>query len=280
MALVTTTNFSILLNGAPSRTFTPSRGLIQGNPLSPFLFILMMEGLGKAIKMANVEGQIQGIKLTLDGAANTHQQFVDDTMLQGIPTVKEAREIKHILNDFAMAASTEVSLNKSKVFFFNTNIGIQKNITRILGFQREQLPSKYLSIPLTDKPLRCLVLTQAVLQTIPIFMFSTLPNPKGIKQQTRSIQRDFLWGRGEEKKKWALVAWDKKCKPKSHGVLGLHDPETLSRVSGAKLWWRWIKDSTAPWAKLWKQKYAKYWEEKDQIRMSGQIRGSHIWNLV
>jgi len=72
-------------------------------------------------------------------------------MLQGIPTAREARAIKIILNDFAMVASIEVSLNKSKVFFFNTNIATQKNITRILGFQREQLPSKYLGIPLTNK---------------------------------------------------------------------------------------------------------------------------------
>jgi len=124
MALVTTTIFSILLNGAPSRTFTPSRGLRQGDLLSPFLFILMMEGLGRAIKMENAEGRIQGIKLTLDGVANTHQQFVDDTMLKGIPTVREASAIKNILNDFAMAAGTEVSLNRSKIFFFNTNIAI------------------------------------------------------------------------------------------------------------------------------------------------------------
>eukprot|EP00253_Pinus_taeda_P012913 PITA_12913 len=150
---VTTTSFSILLNGAPSSTFIPSRGLRQGDLLSLFLFVLMMEGLGRAIKMANVEGQIQGIKLTPNGEANTHQQFADDTMLQGIPTVMEARAIKTILNNFAMAAGTEVSLNKSKVFFFNSNIAIQRNITRILGFPREQLPSKYLGIPLTDKPL-------------------------------------------------------------------------------------------------------------------------------
>ena len=84
---------------------------------------------------------------------STHQQFVDDTMLQGIPTVKEAKAFKQILNDFAMAAGTEVSLTKSKVFFFNTDIAIQRNLTRILGFQRDQLPSKYLGIPLTDKPL-------------------------------------------------------------------------------------------------------------------------------
>ena len=52
-----------------------------------------------------------------------------------------------------MAAGIEVSLNKSKVFFFNTNIAIQRNITRILRFLRDRLPSKYLGIPLKDKPL-------------------------------------------------------------------------------------------------------------------------------
>jgi len=51
-----------------------------------------------------------------------------------------------------------------------------------------------------------LVLTKAILQSIPVFMLSSLPPPKGVLQIFRSIQRDFLWGKGEEKKKWALVA--------------------------------------------------------------------------
>jgi len=69
-------------------------------------------------------------------------------------------------------------------------------------------------------------------------------------------------------------------KPKAHGDLGLHDPETLSRVVGAKLWWRWLKDLESPWAKVWKQKNAQNWQERDHIRMLGLIKGSHIWNLA
>jgi len=52
-----------------------------------------------------------------------------------------------------MATSTKVSLEKSNVLFFNTHIVIWGKLTRILGFQREELPSNYLGMPLTDKPL-------------------------------------------------------------------------------------------------------------------------------
>jgi len=81
MALVTSSSFSILVNGSPSEIFIPSRGLRQGDPLSPFLFILMMEGLGRSIKQEKAEGKIKGLQLSENGQTLTHQQFVDDTML-------------------------------------------------------------------------------------------------------------------------------------------------------------------------------------------------------
>ena len=102
----------------------------------------MMEGLGRSIKHAKVVRKVKGIQLFGDCQALTHQQFVDDTMLQGIPMVKEALAYKKILIYFSMASGMEVNLSKSKIFFFNTHIVIQRNISRILGFQRESLPVK------------------------------------------------------------------------------------------------------------------------------------------
>jgi len=113
----------------------------------------MMEGLGRSIKHAKEVGKIKGLQLSENGQALTHQQFVDDTMLQGIPTVKEALVYKQIMSNFAMASGIEFNLSKSNIFFFNTHIAIQRNISRILGFQREILPSKYLGVPLIAKPL-------------------------------------------------------------------------------------------------------------------------------
>jgi len=128
MELVTSSSFSILVNGSPSEIFSPSRGLRQGDPLSPFLFILMMEGLGRSIKNAKANGKIKGLQLSENGLALTDQQFVDDTLLQGIPTIKEASAYDIILKDFSMATGMEVNLSKSKIFFLNTNIAIQRNI--------------------------------------------------------------------------------------------------------------------------------------------------------
>ena len=97
-------------------------------------------------------GKIKGLQLSKNGQAPTHQQFVDDTMQQGIPTVKEASAYNKILKEFAMATGMEVNLSMSKISFLNSNIAIQRNISRILGFQRDSLPLKYLGVPLMARP--------------------------------------------------------------------------------------------------------------------------------
>jgi hypothetical protein len=106
------------------------------------------------------------------------------------------------------------------IYFFNTNPAIQRNLTNILGFERKMLPTKYLGIPLKDTACKMatwegviselqekvknwtyralnlagrLILTKMVLQAIPAYMMSVFPAPKGILQNIRAIQRDFLW---------------------------------------------------------------------------------------
>ena len=90
MSLVSSPFYSILLNDSPMRLFSPSRGIRKRDPLSPFLFIMAAEGLIKLIKAQVGNGRIGGLSFREDMDKQTHQQFVDDTMLMGHPSVHEA----------------------------------------------------------------------------------------------------------------------------------------------------------------------------------------------
>lgn len=95
-----------------------------------------------------------------------------------------------------------------------------------------------------------LTLVKAVLQALPIYLFSVMATPKKILKEMRRLQRKFLWGGRDDKNKWALVNWDTVCTPKLNGGLGLRDPETNNDIMGTKIWWRWIKHEQEPWAKI------------------------------
>lgn len=92
--LVSTTFFFVRVNGCPSATFQASRGLRQGDPLSPFLFILLAEGLGRTLKAQQNRGEIRGIGPHEEMTPQTHQPFVDDMILMGMASTREAKAIK------------------------------------------------------------------------------------------------------------------------------------------------------------------------------------------
>eukprot|EP00253_Pinus_taeda_P013455 PITA_13455 len=275
LALIKSPRYSILVNGAPSIPFTPTRGIRQGDPLSPFLFIILMEGLSGTIAKKKAEGKIKGLQPIISLPATTHQQFVDDTMLHGSPTVKEAVAYRDILDLFSQASGMEINFSKSTIFFFNTLPTVQTHLSQLLGFRIGSLPSRYLGAPLTLRPWqkghwekilanmkkRCshwtnralnlagrLILTKVVLQAIPQYLLSMLPAPKGILQQIRNIQRSFLWS----------------------GV--------VNRTCGAKIWWKWIENPTVPWARHWKEKYVPDCDTQELIRLQETSEGSPIWN--
>jgi hypothetical protein len=112
--------FSILVNGVPTWPFSPSRGIRQGDPLSPFLFVLTAEGLGRYIKSIVTDDSLKGLPLHNIQPTPSHSQFFDDTLLLNSPTAQEANKLKSILSDFTEALGMSLNLDKSKLYFFNT----------------------------------------------------------------------------------------------------------------------------------------------------------------
>ena len=81
MSCVTTPSFSILINGKPYGMIHPSRGICQGDPLSPYLFLLCAEGFTALLKKAELEGRIKGVSIYRGSPKVTNLMFADDSLL-------------------------------------------------------------------------------------------------------------------------------------------------------------------------------------------------------
>ncbi len=81
MECVSTPSFSELINGGKSKSFSPSRGLRQGDPLSPYFFILCQEVLSTLIERELVAGSIHGVNMNVGGPTFTNVMFAHDIML-------------------------------------------------------------------------------------------------------------------------------------------------------------------------------------------------------
>jgi len=119
-SMISTPIFSVMINGVPSSTFSATRGIRQGDPISPFLFIMAAEGLGRYFKKELRERRIKGLRLWGNNLPITHQQFVDDIMLFCEVSIKEVRGVKRIVDLFMEASSMEINKEKSCTFIFNT----------------------------------------------------------------------------------------------------------------------------------------------------------------
>lgn len=74
-------SFSVLVNGTPSRIFEASRGLRQGDPLSPLLFLLVVETLGAMISKASEGDFIEGFRVGREEVIVSHLPYADNTLI-------------------------------------------------------------------------------------------------------------------------------------------------------------------------------------------------------
>jgi hypothetical protein len=118
MSCVTSATFAVLINGEPSNFFHSGRGLRQGCPLSPLLFILVMEGLSLLLKKSQAEGRITGIKVSRL-VKILHLLFVDDVLIMTNASLLEWREISRLLLVFCSASGLQINWTKSTFHFAN-----------------------------------------------------------------------------------------------------------------------------------------------------------------
>ncbi|XP_075656605.1 uncharacterized protein LOC142626783 [Castanea sativa] len=110
---IRTVSFSVLVNGEPHGLFQPNRGLRQGDPLSPYLFILCAEGFHSLIKQAENAGSIRGVSLCKDGPKVSHLFFADDSLLFCRANEHECQAVLEVLEKYEQASGQQINWDKT-----------------------------------------------------------------------------------------------------------------------------------------------------------------------
>lgn len=140
--------YSTLINDRPFGCIRPERGLRQGDPLSPFLFVLCTEGLIHLINKAVGSGKIQGIQFSEEGPMIHHMLFADDSLLICRANENQAAEIMRILQIYERATGQQVNLNKSAITFGSkVDDQTKAKIREITGIENEGGTGSYLGLP-------------------------------------------------------------------------------------------------------------------------------------
>lgn len=98
---ISSTSYSVVVNGCRGSNFTPTRGLRLGDPISSFLSNICVEGLSTLMRLTVREGRIKGSKVSRNGPSISHLLFVDDNILFGEANGEGAAVLKKILEEYA-----------------------------------------------------------------------------------------------------------------------------------------------------------------------------------
>lgn len=221
MSCVSNVKTSILWNGESLSEFSPSRGLRQGDPLSPYLFVLCMERLSILINSKSENGSWKDIRASKTSCPLTHLFFANDLMLFGQANLSTCRTIMDVLNTFCDMSGQTISLAKSKLFV-SPNVRRRKarRFRDFCGIPLTNDLGKYLGVPLfhkrvsknhfnqlIEKMKRKLcgwksntlrlsgraTLAQSVTTTIPSYIIQTMKLPASVCVKLDRLNRNFIW---------------------------------------------------------------------------------------
>ena len=134
MECITSASYSILINGEPHRNIKASRGLRQGNPLSPYLFFMCTEGLHGLINKAASNGDIKGVSICRNGPKLTHLLFADDSLIFCRAKEDKCLKLSEILAAYERASGQQLNRAKTTLFFNKfTSSEVQEVIKEALG---------------------------------------------------------------------------------------------------------------------------------------------------
>ncbi|WVZ94534.1 hypothetical protein U9M48_040415, partial [Paspalum notatum var. saurae] len=267
-ALLATSSTKVLLNGCPGRWICHARGLRQGYPLSPMLFVVVMEALNGLIKLADLEGFLSNIRQP--SVRRRALLYADDLVIFVMPSRSDLRLLKCLLEAFAGATGLCTNLSKCSATPIACSM---EEIDLVVDF-----PCIYLGVPLHFKKLkkneeqliidkvaaripkwkgnmlnlaRRAVLVKATLSAIPVHMAMATCLSSWAIEAIDKLRRSFLWlGGAVAVVGRCKVAWPTICRPIELGGLGISNLHLMGYALHVRWCWLQRTDSSRVWANL------------------------------
>jgi hypothetical protein len=148
MMCVRTVSYGVIVNGKVCGSITPQRGLRQGDPISPYLFLLCAEVLSSLLITANEEGTLLGVPSSRRGPSISHLFFADDSLLFCRSTMSQWNSLTRVLRCYEEASGQRLNNSKTSIFFSrNTPQEDKDMIIADAGIPTTQCFDKYLGLP-------------------------------------------------------------------------------------------------------------------------------------
>jgi len=272
---------SININGKAVGFFSCSRGVRQGDPLSPLLFCIAEEVISRGLDALVLEGQLSQISATRNLYIPSHCLYADDVLIFCKGTLANVRHIMKLFELYGQYSGQVVNAAKRKFYSGAISLSRAQTITSITGFSHGTIPFTYLGIPLLiGKPkaihLRPLVdkiqmklsawkgrlltimgrvqLINAVISSMLTYSFHVYQWPPILLQDVAQYMRNFLWSGNWDQRKICTVAWSQVYKPRAEGGLSVKDPSSVNKASLIFLTWK-LLSSNEQWAVICRQRF-------------------------
>ena len=291
---ISSVQYRVLINGQPRGLIIPQRGLRQGDPLSPYLFIMCTEALIANIKKAERLKQLTGLKVARACPAVSHLLFADDSLFFCKAKKEECQTILRILKEYETVSGQQINFQKSSIQFgHKIEESCRQELRDILGIQNIGGMGSYLGLPeslggskvqvfgFVQETLnnrvngwtfrfftkgRKEVIIKSVVTALPNHVMSVYRLPKATVKKLTSAVAQFWWSPGGGTKGIHWKSWDKLCVPKDNGGLGFKDLTDFNTAMLGKQLWRLIEKPNTLFSRVFKGRYYRNASPLEPIR--------------